>query len=132
MNNNTEGKKYDLGKSMMSLLPFEALREVGNVLTYGAKKYASHNWRKGMKWSRVQDAMLRHYERFALGEERDPDTGMLHTAHMATNALFLLSYQLLNLGEDDRWTSKEFTPSDLQKLEGKSFADTDPEGTGTA
>ena len=123
------GKKYDLGKSMMSLLPFEALRAVGDVLTYGAQKYAAHNWRSGMKWSRVQDAMLRHYERFSIGEERDPDTNMLHTAHMACNALFLLSYQLLELGEDDRW-KKEYLPEDLVKAKDKTFADQDPDGTG--
>ena len=128
------GKKYDLGKSMMSLLPFEALRAVGDVLTYGANKYAAHNWRKGMKWSRVSDAMLRHYERYSLGEERDPDTGMLHTAHLACNALFLLSYQLLGIGEDDRWNDvpEEFWPEDLVRAQDKTFADLDPEGTGTA
>jgi hypothetical protein len=127
------GKKYDLGKSMMGLLPFEALRAVGDVLTYGAQKYAAHNWRKGMKWSRVQDAMLRHYERFSLGEERDPDTGMLHTAHLACNALFLLAYQLQGLGEDDRWVDgQDYNPEDLERAADKSFADLDPEGTGTA
>ncbi len=36
-------------------------------------------------------------------EKIDPESGLMHTAHLACNALFLLSYQLLGLGEDDRW-----------------------------
>src|SRR3990167_8572215 len=128
-----EGSKYDLGKSRMSLLPFEALRAVGDVLAYGASKYNSHNWRKGMKWSRIQDALLRHYERFSMGEERDTESGYLHTAHLACDALFLLAYQLLGLGEDDRWITKkgqEYQPEDLARLEGKTFFDLDPNRKG--
>ena len=97
------GKKKDEGKPAMSLLPFEALKEVARILTFGAIKYEAHNWRKGMKWSRIESAMLRHYERYASGENIDPESGLLHTAHLACNALFLLSYQLLGLGTDDRW-----------------------------
>lgn len=97
-----EGKRFDQGKSPMSLLPFAALKEVGNVLLMGEKKYGSWNWVKGMKWSRVENSMLRHYEAYQSGEEHDKESGLLHTAHMACNALFLLTYQLLDLGEDDR------------------------------
>lgn len=98
-----DGTKYDGDKPIMSLLPFEALREVAKILTFGAKKYDAHNWRKGMRWSRIESALLRHYERYAMGEDIDPESGLLHTAHLACNALFLLSYQLLKLGTDDRW-----------------------------
>lgn len=107
MTKKNTGKKFDQEKPLMSLLPFEALREVAEILTFGAVKYGHHNWRLGMKWSRIQDAMLRHYEAFARGEDFDPESGKLHTAHLACNALFLLTYQLLNIGEDDRWNSKE-------------------------
>jgi hypothetical protein len=99
----SEGKKFDQEKPIISLLPFEALNEVAKILTYGKDKYGAHNWRKGMSWSRVESAMLRHYTAYARGENTDPESGLLHTAHMTANALFLLTYQLLGLGEDDRW-----------------------------
>jgi hypothetical protein len=122
-----EGKRFDLGKSRMSLLPFTALRAIGDVLAYGEKKYATNNWLKGMKWSRVQDSLLRHYERFAMGEEIDPESGFLHTTLIACNALFLLTYQLLELGEDDRHKySKAFIPKDLEVSMQKDFTELDP------
>lgn len=127
------GKRYDRGKSRMSLIPFVALRALGDVYAYGERKYASWNWARGMDWSRVSDAMLRHYERFSMGEERDEESGLLHTAHMAWNAVTLLTYELLGLGNDDRWTAcKDYVPEDLRKSAEKSFAELDPEGTGKA
>lgn len=117
----------------MSLIPFTALRALGDVYTYGAQKYADHNWLKGMKWSRLQDAMLRHYERFAAGEDVDPETGLLHAAQMAWNAIGLLTYQILNIGEDDRWKERaNYVPHDLELVNQKSFQELDPDGTGTA
>jgi len=102
-----EGKKFDEDKPKMSLLPFVALREIAKILNFGETRYGAWNWAKGMDWSRVESAMLRHYERYAMGEDVDPDSNLLHTAHMACNALFLLTYQLLDIGNDDRWKGKE-------------------------
>jgi hypothetical protein len=97
------GKKFDGEKPIMSLLPFVALKEIAKILTFGKDKYGSWNWAKGMDWSRVESAMLRHYEAYASGEDLDQESGLLHTAHMACNALFLLTYQLLDIGKDDRF-----------------------------
>lgn len=69
----TNTKKHDEAKPKMSLLPFDALREAAKVLTFGAKKHEAHNWRKGMKWSRIEDAMLRHYESYASGIDIDEE-----------------------------------------------------------
>jgi hypothetical protein len=103
----SEAKKFDEEKPVMSLLPFVALKEVARILTFGAKKYNKFNWLEGMEWSRVESAMLRHYEAYAKGEDFDSEHGALHTAAIATNALFLLTYQLLGIGTDDRWKRKE-------------------------
>lgn len=97
------GIKYDNEKPMMDLLPMAALTEVGKVLTEGAKKYASHNWRQGFKYSRLQAALLRHYSAFSEGEDHDPETELLHLAHLTCCALFLLEHQLKGYGEDDRY-----------------------------
>jgi len=124
----SNGKRFNKGKSRMSLIPFSALRAIGDVFSYGERKYEANNWLKGMKWSFMADCMLRHYERFSMGETVDEESGCLHSAHMAWNAIGLLTYELLNLGDDDRWTKKsEFTPLDLQVIKEKTFEELDPD-----
>lgn len=95
------GKKYDNGKTMYHLLPYEALEQVARVMMFGAKKYGINNWRGGMKHSRLWDAALRHLVATRNGESHDSETSLLHTAHAACCVLFLLSYQLLNIGDND-------------------------------
>jgi hypothetical protein len=127
------GKRYDMGKSRMSLIPFVALRALGDVYAYGERKYKANNWLRGMDWSRVSDAMLRHYERWSMGEDRDAESGLKHTAHMAWNAVALLTYDLLGIGNDDRWTErKDYVPEDLRASLEKSYTELDPDGTGEA
>ncbi|AUS01813.1 hypothetical protein NVP1293O_25 [Vibrio phage 1.293.O._10N.261.52.E1] len=84
------GAKADLGKPRMELLPLEAICEVAKVMTFGANKYTDGGWRhvdKGIE--RYKGAMLRHLmqEEF---EELDNETGELHAAAVACNALFRL------------------------------------------
>ncbi|WP_444832631.1 dATP/dGTP diphosphohydrolase domain-containing protein [Aquabacterium sp.] len=97
------GMKFDGDKPMLALLPVEALEEIGKVLTFGAKKYAAHNWRKGFVWSRLLSATLRHTFAFIRGEDKDPETGLSHLAHAACCLLFLLSFTKTGAGEDDRF-----------------------------
>lgn len=98
----TDFVKNDSGKVPLDLLPFDALVAVGEVLAFGANKYAPGNWANGAEWSRYQAALLRHYAAFANGEDRDAETGLLHLAHLACDSLFLLAYQLRGIGKDDR------------------------------
>lgn len=98
-----EGLKFDQGKPRMELLPMAALQEVAKVLTFGAKKYDDNNWRGGIDYSRVYGALLRHLTAFVEGEEKDPETGLSHIAHLACNSLFLLTFILEDRKElDDR------------------------------
>jgi hypothetical protein len=90
----SEGKKHDQGKPMVSLLPSTPVLEVAKVLTFGAKKYDSHNWRAGINYSRIYDAVFRHILASKEGEEQDPESGLNHLAHAACGLLFLLEYQL--------------------------------------
>lgn len=98
-----EGIRKDKGKSRMDLIPMDALLAIGEVLRDGAVKYAPHNWEYGMDWSRCHASLLRHVAQWSVGEDVDRESGHLHTAHIACNALFLLSYQLRNVGKDDRF-----------------------------
>lgn len=85
------GVKLDTGKPRWDLLPWRALRGVVDVLTFGAKKYCDNGWQSvpGGR-SRYTAALLRHLAAHEQGEVLDPDSGLPHLAHVATNALFLL------------------------------------------
>jgi hypothetical protein len=98
-----QGKKYDTGKVQMELLSVPAMTAIAEVLTFGAKKYDAHNWRKGFKWSRLFGAMLRHTFAAMSGEDRDPESGLLHLAHAGCCIMFLLEHAICGLGQDDRY-----------------------------
>jgi hypothetical protein len=101
-NNDPTFKKDDSGKTRLDLLPFEALEEVGRVLTFGANDYGANNWTKGCDWSRYLGACLRHVFSWASGEDKDPKSGLSHLAHAVCCLLFLWSLQRWNRGTDDR------------------------------
>jgi len=99
----TSGTKHDQHKIRMELLSPIALEKIAQVLTFGAQKYADHNWRKGIKWSRVLGAALRHLFAWARGEDKDPETGLSHLAHAGCCIMFLLEYELTHKNLDDRF-----------------------------
>lgn len=99
----TEGTKYDEGKLPIYLLPSKPLEIITEVLQFGAEKYTPHNWRKGMKWSRLISAIMRHLLAWKEGEDVDPETGISHLGHIGCDVLFLLEYEARGLGEDDRY-----------------------------
>lgn len=111
-----EGKKFDEGKVRMDLIPPELLFAVGRTLTYGADKYGDRNWEKGMRWSRVFAAMMRHMwawwggkgpttKSFLFGE-LDDETSYSHLWHASACISFLIAYEERGVGEDDRATKK--------------------------
>lgn len=101
-----EGLKYDIGKVPLELLPVEALIEIAKVMAFGAEKYGRHNWRKGMAWSRLVGAILRHLFAWILGEDKDPESNLNHLAHAGCGILFLLTYEINGSGMDDRYKVK--------------------------
>lgn len=92
------GAKLDLGKPMSGRLLglfAKALYNVSEVGTFGAQKYSEGGWvhvEDGFK--RYEDAQMRHYLKRHMGEEIDPDSGHLHLAHEAWNALAKLELYL--------------------------------------
>lgn len=99
----SEAVKFDSGKPRMELMPPDALIEVAKVYTMGAEKYAARNWEKGTDWGRANGALLRHLMAWMGGEDKDPESGLWHMAHVAWNALCLLAYQIRGVGNDDRF-----------------------------
>lgn len=107
-----EGKKFDTGKPRISLLSSDAIVEIAKVATMGAQKYDDHNWRKGMKWSRLMDAAERHLLKYNKGERVDEESGLSHLAHVAWNLMALLEYEINNVGEDDLFKGYENAKSE--------------------
>jgi hypothetical protein len=107
-----QGRKDDTGKVRLELFPGEALFAIGQVLTFGAAKYADRNWEKGMKWGRVFGALQRHLWAWWQGKsptttsflfgELDSETGMSHLWHAGCCVAFLIAYEERKVGEDDR------------------------------
>lgn len=97
-----EGRKDDQGKIRLELIPPELLFCVGDILTSGAIKYESRNWERGMKWSRVFGALMRHLWAWWAGEKADPETGKSHLWHAGACVAFLIAYEARGTGDDDR------------------------------
>ena len=86
------GQKYDHEKPQWDLLPWDAVEEVVNVLTFGAKKYTPNNWKYVEQWDkRYFSAALRHLVAWNKKEYKDAETGYSHLAHAACCVLIMLS-----------------------------------------
>lgn len=91
LGDNTLGVKYDKGKPQWDLLPWKEMEDVVKVLTFGASKYASDNWKKVPNSpSRYTDATMRHLVAFRTGETFDPESNHHHLAHAICCLLFML------------------------------------------
>lgn len=97
------GMKFDGDKPRMDLIDRAAMEELGYVLGFGAKKYAAHNWRKGINYSRLVGAALRHIHAFNDGEDKDPESGYSHIGHAMCCLMFLMGTIKHNPDMDDRW-----------------------------
>jgi hypothetical protein len=97
------GIKFDQNKPRMDLLDSDFLEDVGRVLTFGASKYAAHNWRNGINYSRLIAAAMRHLSAINRGEDIDPESGLPHTAHLGCCVQFLHWMMKNRQDLDDRW-----------------------------
>jgi hypothetical protein len=106
-NGSEEGIKLDDGKPQMDLLDSEFLEGLSRVLSFGAKKYSAHNWRKGIHVSRLVAAAYRHLGAINRNEDIDSETGLPHVHHLACCVMFL-SWMLQHRPDlDDRYSSKK-------------------------
>lgn len=100
------GLRYNEDKPRHSLISAWAMRGLAAVLTFGAKRYAEHNWRKGLSWAETIDSLERHLEAFKRCEDLDDGpkgSGLPHIDHVLCNAMFLSEFFHLKRGTDDRW-----------------------------
>jgi hypothetical protein len=111
------GLRFNSGKPRTDLLCPEALIGLSKVLGYGAKKYADHNWQKGMNWSIVIGCLLRHTFDLMAGKDIDSDpkckgcktdfckkhSGLPTVDLIMCNAMFLGNYYRNHQNFDDRF-----------------------------
>lgn len=92
------GAKCDLGKNRLHLVLGDfshALWAVGEVGTYGARKYSEHGWSQVSNGpDRYLDAMYRH---LLIDGEIDHESGLKHLAHACWNLLAALELELRNV-----------------------------------
>ncbi len=102
MDAHSQAFKADAGKPNPLLLETgcpRALLAIIRVLDFGALKYEAHSW-QGVEVERYNAAARRHRLARDLGEERDPESGLLHLAHEAANLLFQLELKCREAGVD--------------------------------
>lgn len=110
---NEEFKKFDGGKLEWEMMPEEALEEVMKVLQFGANKYGKWNWLDNAdeaEYTRIMNAIERHFKKFKKGQDLDEESSLRELAHIIVNCLFLLQFQCLNVGIDNRRKNTVKTP----------------------
>lgn len=86
------GLRYNEGKLRYDLLEPYAIEQLVKIFTMGSKKYAPNNWLKGLPWMDVISSLKRHLAEFEKGEDFDKESQLLHMAHVAWNAMAVVSY----------------------------------------
>lgn len=103
MSDPNHGTKNDQEKSRVDLVDPEFIEGLGRVMGFGAKKYAEHNWRKGLSISRLIGGAMRHLLAIMRGEDTDPESGLPHVHHLGCCVMFL-SWTLVHKPHlDDRF-----------------------------
>ena len=85
------GTKYDDGKPRVDLVPGELIRAAGRAFGYGADKYEDHNWRGGIKHSRLYASLLRHLTAYWDGQTLDEESGLSHLDHAVANLAMMIA-----------------------------------------
>lgn len=87
------------GKLRWDLLPLAEIEDIVRVYTEGAKKYAVNSWQDIPDgFNRYLGATMRHIVAYTKGERFDSDTGCMHLAQVAWNAIAMLYYDKHNKG----------------------------------
>ena len=100
---NDPGSKFDGTKPTFTLIAWDAIGGVQKVLDFGAKKYAPRNWEKGISYTRVCNATIRHVTDFLDGKDLDDETALSVIDHAMCELMFLSAYIKRGMTEfDDR------------------------------
>ena len=101
-----EAQRFNTGKLRMDLVPISSLNALARVLTYGAQKYDSDNWRRGFNYSVPYACLMRHLTAWQDGEDLDPESGLSHLDHAIANLAMLIEFERECPHLDDRWSTR--------------------------
>lgn len=91
------------GKVPLHLIPSTAKAHMAMAFLEGALKYGKYNWRvSGVRSSIYLDALQRHVDKWANGEEVDPTTKVHHLASAMACLAILIDAQEIGKLVDDR------------------------------
>jgi Domain of unknown function (DUF5664) len=99
----SSGIKNDSDKPIMALLPPNAMFQISEALTFGAKKYGQYNYLGGISYTRLISALFRHTFAFLKREDIDPESKLPHTAHMGACIVMLIEMTVVRPEMDDRF-----------------------------
>jgi len=86
------GPKELAGKTNWAVFPFKEASSVVAVFEYGVQKYGKpFSFRAGIPTYELLGAIFRHAIEIQDGQNIDNESGCLHIAHIAANALMMLS-----------------------------------------
>lgn len=91
------------------LIPIRGLEEVHKVLNSKLDKYEINEWRKGLSWSEALSILEKHLLEFKAGNDFD-ENGLLHIAHVASQALLIAEMYKCYPQGDDRVLPQANTP----------------------
>lgn len=126
MSNNDKALRYNEGKKQWTMIDWESMEGLVDILEFGAKKYSTYrtlddgskellisgrdNWKKGLELSSILDSAQRHLIAMMKGEFTDPESGFLHAHHVMCNMMFWVHF----------YNKQSKKISDMPKAESKS------------
>lgn len=110
----TGARREKLGSNRYDYMPSREVNEAySRVATFGAKKYDTDNWMKGLPMSQITSSLERHLWAFMSGEDFDNGeggSGLCHLDHILWNAVALVYFR--DKGTmDDRFSNRITTES---------------------
>jgi hypothetical protein len=97
---------YAAAKVPLGLIPPTFKAALSLALAFGARKYGKASWldpaNRPVRASTYIDAMHRHLDAWASGEDTAEDSGVDHLAHLAASCAILVDARAAGRFEDDR------------------------------
>lgn len=80
--------RYNKGKLKWSLIDFDCLEPLVEVLEFGANKYSANNWKKGLDKDEILESAFRHLKDLMKNKKLDDESRLKHTGHIMANIMF--------------------------------------------
>lgn len=99
----TIGTKHDSKKPPIAYIPKAGIYAEAEAFGFGAKKYASWNYKNGLEVSRTLSAAMRHILLFLDGEDLDKESNVHHLGCARANLSMALDSLEHHPEKDDRF-----------------------------